>query len=431
VVDAVGNVALWLEDGDVAARGVAPSLRAVLQQHFADAVQRQVANSFVPLVADDSGNVCLWLENGKLAAKGLAPNLIAQIVPSEETQLPVATDGRSLYLWRSKLAKLERTGIGIARILLTGDSWMEYAPIGQQASDVLHDRFGKSGEGWINLRSNSYQLNGVTLISSGWTVYDASAGTASVLGCGPDGHAFYTTGAEASIAIGNCRATDFTIYFRQADGTFRYRVDGADWTSVTGDGSNAVGSITISGLSDVAHALEIDTIGNAGTAVIFGVRAASTNSGVEVLKVGNAGLIGPDIPLFSDQIALYAADLAPDVVVVALGTNDYRNHSSSPAAYIAGLQALVQAYRLARPYVGFVFIAPADTNGEQVIPLTEYRDALFQFCRKNGFEFYNMHADFSSHSAMNTLGMWEDDLHLNSDGAHFLVRRLMSQILEL
>lgn len=392
---------------------------------------------FIPVLFDERGDVALWLEGGKLSALGISESLKATLglrrayAPANKpvaSTLPAATDGLSLHAWRSRLAKI-KAGSGQAKVLLTGDSWTEFVAIPQQLATLLHDQFGKAGEGWLSV-NGTYMLDGVTLTKAGWTVYDASTGAIPAYGTGVDGMYITAETTTATLAIGNAKATNFDIYYRKHGGTFRWRVDGGIWTTVTADTSGRLGKVSITGLADALHNLEIDTVGNSRTVVLDGFRAYSPATvGVELLKAGNAGLDSEQFSRFAGNINSIAVDFAPDVVVVMLSTNDYRRTSPTVEKYIAGLTALVAQYRTASPNTGFIFIAPADSNGVAIRPLTDYRDALYAFCINNGHEFYNMHDQWGSFAEMKALGMWVDDLHLSKKGAHALTSSLLSRFL--
>lgn len=435
--DEAGNVPLWLTDGALDVAAIAPGMAAQIEV-VAGTRLVDCSNRFVPVLFDEAGNVALWLEDGYLSAIGLSASLVASLglgriyapvnMPASSV-LPAATDGRTLHAWRSRLAKLKRAGQGQAKLLITGDSWTEYVSIPQQLSNLLHAQFGKAGEGWISV-NGTYMLNGVTLVKSGWSLFDASTGAVPTYGTGVDGMYVTTAGVAATLAVGNLICANFDIYYRQHGGTFRWRVDGGAWTSVVADNTGALGKVSIAGLSNAAHAIEIDAAANAGTVVLCGFRASTPAAvGVEVLKAGNAGLDGEQLARFTSFIGPIAQDFAPDVVVVALSTNDYRRASSTVEKYIAALDLLVSQYRGVAPDCAFIFIAPADSNGVAVRPLTNYRDALYDFCISRGHEFYNMHDEWGSFSRMNALGMWVDDLHLNDNGAYALASRLSSKFL--
>lgn len=357
---------------------------------------------------------------------------------------PAYTQGASLFSWRARLANLAVNSTGKAKLLLTGDSWAQKPAIAQALADLLYDEYGKAGEGWVSSwnggDSESVPINGVTYANANWTGFDAGqeSGVAALpaFGCALDGLCISTTGTTATASISGFTSTEARIYYAQtAGGKFRYRLDGGGWTTITGNGSGALGIVTITGLAATSHTLEIDTTVNTGgtTAAIFGYYLTNTAGvGVEVIKAGNSNLsAGDQLASFADTyITPIATNLAPDLVLTLIGTNDYRRAGSSPAAYVAALGELVAAYRAANPRAGFIFVAPARSNVSAVTgTLAQYRDALWKFCQEGGHELYNMHDEWSTWANENALGMWNDNLHLNGVGAHRLAARINGKLL--
>ncbi|EPY7113855.1 SGNH/GDSL hydrolase family protein [Klebsiella variicola] len=83
VQDADGKVAIWLVNGDMAVKGVSADTSdkvatsgTILPAKVAMLPSEEVAPSLIPLVQDADGNVALWLENGDFVARGLGASLI-------------------------------------------------------------------------------------------------------------------------------------------------------------------------------------------------------------------------------------------------------------------------------------------------------------------------------------------------------------------
>lgn len=429
LTDAQGNVPLWLEQGKLGLTAFSES--ALDQLNLAEA--KILSGGYLPLLKDAAGNVPMWLENGRLNVTGLAIGLRRQFCPAvaSRTDLPIATDGRTLFLWRMQTAKHQRDPSQKLKVAITGDSWTEYVAIPQVLADKLYTALGQRGEGWVSVNNQGggpYLLNDMTFSKSGWTNYDASSGDLPVYGTGIDGQYSFTTGTSAVLNFANARCTNIDIYYRNHGGTFNYSVDGASPVSVTATSAGTLGKVSITGLSLGFHSLAITTTGNTGTVVICGFRAwDNTSGGCEVIKCGNAGLDSVQLQNFVNYIAPIAADVAPDLVLVFLGTNDYRREGPSPDQYKTGLAQLIAQYRTASPNCGFIFIAPPDSNGAAITPLTAYRDALYQLCLEQRVEFYNAHDDWPSFSTANALGLWADTLHLNEAGANLMIRSLIDR----
>jgi lysophospholipase L1-like esterase len=361
---------------------------------------------------------------------------------SASAPLPIATDARSLSLWRAKLATLMQTGSGKARLLITGDSWTEKRPIPQQLANLLRAEFGDAGGGWIACSayktSSSDDLGPIdsaTLAVSGWTLFDISA--SEVLpdcGCGHDGQALHTTGSVAT-AIATFTGTDVSLFRPKSTGSLRYRIDGGAWTTLTGDGSNTLEVTTIGGLSNGTHTLSIDTAPNTGggIAALYGIRFATAGAtGVEILKCGNSGQDATQLGVYvATHVTAPIAEIQPDLIIFILGTNDYRRAGRTPDNFATVLSDYVTAARAGAPQVGFLFAAPADTDGSAVEPLTAYRDAMAAFAIAGRHAFYNMHDDWADWETEDSRGQWLDSLHVNTVGGYRIAASLIRHFLKI
>ena len=430
VVDAAGNVPVWLENGALAVSAVSDQMLDLVGDGVGLS-QADVEPSFVPLVVDAAGNVAIWLESGMLCAKALGDSLVETIAEQvgdgyqpvgdygpavSSSPLPVATDGRSLFRLRAGVAIGEQI-----KVLITGDSWTERPAIPAALKTSLGSAFGATSYGWVSTNA-AFPYSGTSISHSGWTAYDASGGSAPVGGCGVDGQAIEATGTSATFSISDLPFDSLTIYYRDGDGAFRYRVDGGSWVTVTGGSTGNRDAVVISASSG-DHDVDIDLTGNTGVVRIYGMYADTASADAVMVKAGNSSLDAMQASLFADEIEDYAADINPHLVIVCLGTNDYRR-GIPLETYIQGLYDIADAYRAGSPNCGLIFMAPADSDATAVIPLTEYRDAAYRFCIENGYEFYNLHDEFSDYATMNAIGLWADPLHLNNAGGRFVSNQI-------
>lgn len=454
---AAGHSAIVLDDPTpsnngwyykLGASGTGSWERLANQPASTSALERRIAEvtaspSFVPLAKNKEGRAPIWLQDGGFNAGRVSEDFAQKVFAHDNRRpyaplsspissyLPAATDGRTLCKHRAKIGRLiSGDPTAKLKIAIAGDSWAAFPAIPLAIRTLLEGAFPNAGEGWQSVFP-SYKMNGISLTrSSGWTEVDGSATGTFPYGAGPDGHNIHTTTATATLTLANIKATDLYIYCQSVTGAFRYRVDGGAWTTVTGTGDNTVRVVSITGLADQAHTLSIDTTGNAGVVSLHGFYATRNVRGVEVVKMGNPGTTGRMMRNYAQYVQPAAQTMDLDAVVFLLGTNDYQTGSSTVEEYIAGLTETAAAFRAATPEVGLIFVAPADSNGTASRPLTEYRDALYEFCIANGHEFYNMHDLWPAWATANALGIWADNLHTNNNGAssfaHDLNQRLLN-----
>ncbi|MBZ7273042.1 SGNH/GDSL hydrolase family protein [Klebsiella grimontii] len=428
-VDDNENVPIWLANGKLNASALDEDIRDVSDTDYPDKI---------PLFVDDDDNVPVWLENGELNAVALNKGLLQGLVTNDDLnqvflQKTLNTNGSTAWKFRAKKAKLD---IGLSsklKIGFTGDSWTEHSTIPQVFADYFYEKYGKSGDGWIQLDiDNPNQLNGIVLNRTGWSVYDASATSANPsFPTAMDGQYIYATGTAATLSISNLFDTSVQIFYYDGTGTFRYSVNGGAPVVVTGAGTNKIVSVTVSGLNiSTATTLSLDLTGNTGTVVIYGFYANGTGNGVEINKMGNGGITAPQYIKTLTYLSQTGTVVAPDVLIMIIGTNDFRT-SVTLQAFRDGLTWWLNAWKAIIPDGAIVMVAPAQCNASGANPLTSFRDIMRDVAITAGVEFYSLY-DFmnTTYAKSNSEGMWLDNLHLSNAGGRFLLNQINAHFLE-
>ncbi len=442
--DTLGQIPLWLNRGKLGF--------AELEQETATRVKESIGiGSFnlgtatIPVVMDILGQMALWLENGKLGFAGLTDETILLLqemlsidVSTKKNNVtnaayPIVSDGASLTQWLAKAARLKKGTTQQLKVTLAGDSWTEHSTIATQLSDILKAEYGVAGSGWINIAPEQNMLDGVVINKSGsWSIFDLNTTTNQpAYGCGPDGFSASSSTSSSKINLSNLVNGDqLTIFYGNSGGTFSYKLNGGSATNVVSSTSdNNVKSVTISGLTGT-NAVEIEVI--SGTVAIHGFHLRkTTGSGIELNKCGNGGATGEDyIRISPTYPQKYASFLDSDVVVIILGTNDYRL-GKTVETFKDGINKLVSAYRAVNANCGVILIAPARSNATQLTPLSEFQKAIYDLALENKAEYYNMYDDWNVWSIENANGQWADALHISASGAYRLSKKLFKSFLEL
>ena len=387
-------------------------------------------NERVALFQDDDGNVPLWLTNGLLDASGVSPALLQYIFDNkpEDSTPVVATDGRSLFRAKQKVASLNNGDSAQLKILFVGDSWSQRRKIPQLFADQFYAELGEASTGWVGVGSDAsafmVPLNDATYATSGFTLVDAGSAPMGI-----DLQRIEATGTSATVSIGDLVAESLTIYSYDGDGTFRYRVDGGAWTDVVGAGGGGTTATEITGLTDAAHDIDIDLTGNTGTVQLLGFYAQRTADGVEISKAGNGGTTADDWSTYATESAAYLSDIDPDVVFVSLGTNDAAGKETAEN-YKAQMATILDAYTAAVPDASIVVMA-APNNGDDTTDLTpEYAVALNDLVQGYAMvELLNVEAMTSDYTTMSGLGFWADARHLTDAGAQFLYNQFRKYVI--
>ncbi|MBK4216138.1 SGNH/GDSL hydrolase family protein [Paracoccus caeni] len=408
------RVLMWVdEDGNVAGHGLAAGTVDV----------EGTEPSYVPILAAGE-QVFMWLHDGEVMFPGkAAPD------PAQDAAFTYS-DNNNLHRWRTAISKVELGEPGAkAKIALIGDSWIEQAPIPRALYNLLAKDYEMAGGGFRSGVQHFEFVPGVTWTATGWDQTDGSNQSVFPYGAGPDGNSTWTTGTTAAIQYLDFEATDIQIVYRHHGGSFRYSIDGGAYVEVVCNNSQSRAVINISGLADGPHSLRLDVTNNTGggTVVIdYIYTTRAPVAGVQVLKLGNGGTAGFWVKNYTQYLTTPLAEMQPDVVVVVLGTNDYRSANSPPSVYVEALQQIVDACHLAVPDIGFVFVVPSESQGPAVTPLADYRDALWNWAIPRGHQVISLLDRWPGFPTANAAGLWRDQSHVSDPlGATMIAKTLV------
>ncbi|WP_087550115.1 SGNH/GDSL hydrolase family protein [Acinetobacter sp. WCHAc010052] len=424
-VDAEGYIPVWLEEGAL---------------DFADSVVigKASSGSLVPMAVDRDGNIPVWIKDGKLGFAGLSDEAVellnrrylqTKYLTSVVSLRPIVSDGTSLFQWKAKAAKIKTGAAQQLRVAITGDSWTEHSVITGELIKLLRAEYGEAGSGWINLGAERNMLDGITITySSGWIINDMDNGAAAFpYGCGPDGFTRTSSTAGSKITLGNLsKGNELSVFFGNTGGVFSYSVNGSAETEVTVDAAQRL-MINLSGTSSVVLTVK------SGEICFWGMHMRkTTGAGVEVNKLGNGNCTGRDYLKISPGAQANLSEfIGADVVIIMLGTNDYRRGHST-ADFANGIARIINGYRSASPGCACIVVAPAQSNvATPPIPLVDFTEMVFLLAPQIRAEYYNMYDDWAGFESENAQGQWNDNLHVSQAGAYRLAKKIYKSFLEL
>ncbi|MFL3320748.1 SGNH/GDSL hydrolase family protein [Klebsiella michiganensis] len=446
-MDSAGNVPVYWNgglDASAIATGLLEKIWAYINGIIASALNQNVAlisPGFVPGMMDAAGNVPFWFHDGKLDASGVGPNIRGDMVSwfqgrmyTAAYNIPLHTDGRTLWRWKAKKAQL-KAGLAVRpHFMLTGDSWTQNNELATAIAGLLHNDYGDAGLGWRTVNYGAARDGSGIYRSEGWDLYDSSPTSGAPLyGCGIDGQTINTTTATAYFNVTNVRCTDCRIYYQDLNGKFQYGYDvggGTQWTEVVCGNTGTTKSVLLTGMADEARTIYVKTDGNTGRVAIHGFYLWRAGvAGCVMSKAGNSGILADQFLLFSDKISEYLSTMQPDVICIVIGNNDYRN-SDGTQVFKTALQTYIAACRTVLPDVGFILMAPPRTNGTAVTPLVNFRDVMHDISQTLNVEFFSIYDLFDTWTDMNSLGCFLDNLHPNATGSNLVASSLNNALIK-
>lgn len=439
-----GEAHIYVENKKIGGSGLSDSLHKDIQEKLGGSIlssqEGELIDENVWPALVRNGKVFGHFEGRRLSIYDIIiENPDAFDLTQAKSFAPLITNGRTLYRWRAILAMLDRLVNTRGKILGIGDSYMDFATILQILANWLYGVHGKSADGWASvcgpINGRKMYLNEMTFTFSGFTAWSIGGpdNDTSPYGCGIDGYCIYTSGTDATAKLSNFDGTRITIYHRDS-GSFRYRIDGGGWVTVTTTGTGGKSKTEIMGLASGLHSIDIDTSVNTDVVAIYSFYAKNWDkAGIEVHKCGHAGARGIQyLNKISPHIPYFAKEINPDLVIIILGTNDYRYPTSNVSNFIAGVNSIVSAFRSVSPDIGIVFIAPPDTKGipaNPAVPLISFVNAARAYSAANNIEFVDWHGLTPDWETANKLGQFADDLHVNDNGATGLVNSVKDTLI--
>ncbi|AYZ19617.1 SGNH/GDSL hydrolase family protein [Klebsiella sp. FDAARGOS_511] len=446
-MDSAGNVPVYWNgglDASAVATGLLEKIWAYINGIIASALNQNVpliSPGFVPGMMDAAGNVPFWFHDGKLDASGIGPNIRGDMdnwfqgrMYTAAYNIPLHTDGRTLWRWKAKKAQL-KAGLSVRpHFMLTGDSWTQNNELATAIASLLHADYGDAGLGWRTVNYGAARDGSNIYRSAGWDLYDSSPTSGAPLyGCGIDGQSINTTLATAYFNVTNVRCTDCRIYYQDLNGKFQYGYDVGgvtQWTEVVCGNTGATKSVLLTGMADEARTIYVKTDGNTGRVAIHGFYLWRAGvAGCVMSKAGNSGILADQFLLFSDKISEYLSTMQPDVICIVIGNNDYRN-SDGTQVFKTALQTYIAACRAVLPDVGFILMAPPRTNGTAVTPLVNFRDVMHDLSQTLNVEFFSIYDLFDTWTEMNSLGCFLDNLHPNATGSNLVASSLNNALIK-
>ena len=446
-MDSAGNVPVYWNgglDASAVATGLLEKIWAYINGIIASALNQNVplvSPGFVPGMMDAAGNVPFWFYDGKLDASGVGPNIRGDMVSwfqgrmySAAYNIPLHTDGRTLWRWKARKAQL-KAGLAVRpHFMLTGDSWTQNNELATAIAGLLHNDYGDAGLGWRTVNYGAARDGSGIYRSEGWDLYDSSPTSGAPLyGCGIDGQSINTTTSTAYFRVTNVRCTDCRIYYQDLNGKFQYGYDVGgvtQWTTVVCGNTGTTKSVLLTGMTDEVRTIYTKTDGNTGRVAIHGFYFwRSGVAGCVMSKAGNAGILADQFLLFSDKISEYLSTIQPDVIAIVIGNNDYRI-STGTQTFRTALQTYMAACRAVLPDVGFILMAPPRTNGTAVTPLVAFRDVMYDLSQTLNCEFFSIYDLFDTWTEMNGLGCFIDNLHPSTVGGNMIASSLNNALIK-
>lgn len=331
------------------------------------------------------------------------------------------------------------------RIVHYGDSPTTADLITGDARELLQDRFGDAGPGFILIAKPWawYGHHGVDVSATGWQI-NTAVGSMREANYGLGG-AWFTgpVGAESTIHLTAHTATSIEIQYLQqpGGGNVDISADGATEGSVNTSGSDKKDA---SATVDLPAGTKVVTLRVSGSAVeLFGVAFGTKNKGITYDSIG---LNGASTTVMSRAFSPAAFGEAlqhrdPDLVIINYGTNESSFPSYVDKLYETELRRAIARVRTALPNTSILIMSPMDRGAREgdtitTMPAIPKLIAIQQrVAAELGCGFFNTYAAMGGE---NTMQRWYDGhprmvaadlIHPTPQGARIVAQYLTGQLL--
>jgi lysophospholipase L1-like esterase len=332
------------------------------------------------------------------------------------------------------------------RIVHYGDSPTTADLITGDARELLQDRFGDGGSGFVLIAKPWawYGHHGVDVDGNGWQI-DTAVGSMREAAYGLGGAIFTgQDGASTTIRLDSGNSTSIEVEYMQhpGGGSLSVSANGVLVGSVStaGDaGKNGAASVALPGGTKVVQ-LRV----SGGSVQVFGVALASGTRG---LTYDSIGLNGASTTVMSRAFnpANWADALQhrnPDLVIINYGTNESGFPGYVDKQYEGELRRAIARVRAALPQASILVMSPMDrgtkADGDAIITMPAIPRIVAIQQRVSGELGCGFFDTYDAMGGNGTIAKWYDGqprmvaadlIHPSPQGARIVARLLTSQLL--
>jgi lysophospholipase L1-like esterase len=323
---------------------------------------------------------------------------------------------------RTWLAALAKRDTGPADIFALGDSITEGVGVSSKGArwvDLLLTNLRawaqpagvSGGEGFVPI---AYNLNN---FPQRWTTTGTFGTNVFAQSYGPGLRAYQLNGGVAASLTFTGTGCDILYVKGSWGGTMQVAVDGGAATNVAQFNATAADGFRYQGIRGldpgVPHTV---TVTASGVILVAGavVYNGDETQGVRLVEAGRSGITCASFVTNLAAVQAQVTTLAPSLVLVNLGTNDY-NAGTTAAAFQTSLQTLVQGIQTAAPNTSVVLAAGWNPLSSTQAAWQPYRTAVAAVAAATGAAVFDIGARYGDARA-DTLGLTVDHTHPNAAG---------------
>lgn len=320
-----------------------------------------------------------------------------------------------------------------AEIAFIGDSWVEGGEKqkGERLTIPLRDRmtnlYGDGGIGFVSF-ANSHVGNGAVQVAltGSWTHYDDSKYNIDK-SKGLDSAMVESNTAGDTIKVTFNEQLDYYEIHTLNTGTWKYNVDGGEWTTVDSNKQE----VTSINMPLGTHTINIEIISDLVTFV--GSYAYKGNKGVVIHKIGNGGLRASHIASTDrDNWIKQAKRCRANTFGILLGTNDMVGNVPIPS-YENDMREIISRIKTAKPQADIILIAPSGNKYTSTLQnIEDYGDNQLKIAKDLNLAHVSLFRVLGDFATTDSNGlMYTDGIHPNKNGGYAISNVIYDRLLRL
>lgn len=390
------------------------------QSYYTTRVTEAFSRGFLP-----------WTSNGRVGVDHLlleSPTYINKATPTQEfiedikkeIDVPPVVREVELSYWgkwnlRNYSAKL--AGSSNFTLALIGDSWTNgshrlYTPL----RDYFESKIGALTGGYSSANPNAVPPFGVARnISTGWSIGDT---------LGLDANPSMVSTAAGDTLRFTADSTSKVIHYRQhvESSNFTYSIGGGSPITVEAAGPDEYVALEIIGDGSLLLTAE-------GPGVeIFGCDVRASGEKILLQKLGRGGARASTFESIDEEVFQVGYEsIMPDVVAIALGTND-NSGNVSPLLFKSQVENIADRVLSVNPLCDVLLIGAGPNGLNRQYSIDQYNEQLFLLAQERSWGFVDLKKWLGEYEQANTRGLYSDDVHPNADGGR-VISRAITQVL--
>lgn len=351
--------------------------------------------------------------------------LIPNLINTSNVSTTTTTDhyGKwNMKNFRDQVSKYENPNFNERiEVAVIGDSWVAGS---RRVTEPLRSRlikdYGDAGIGFVGFSANRRSTARTEVTTTGtWTEVN------KVGGLDLRQYASSVVGSTVKVVTFE-NSSSLEIHHVKQSGSYRYRINGGSWKTVSTSTDTVVKD---SAFTQSNVTLEIEVL--SGTVTLLNAYMFNNSRGAVVHQLGYSGASTADFIEVNRQH--YISELKKSNIKsigILLGTNDM-SQSIGLQIFKENLSELIDRIKTANPLIDVFLISPSGNNLTRPLTMKDYDEALHELSVQENISYVSLYKNMGTYEEQNARGLFEDDVHPNTDGGYQIANVVYDRLMTI